>query len=569
MHLRRDYPYCLHCGTLRKGAVVDSYAAPELRWADAAGERVHPLVKPTTTIGRSPDNDIVLDDASVSRHHARVVRNAEGFHLEDLNSFNGTTIGRRTFHGDWAPLPDESKLHIGDIPLRFAQPRSAAIGSKTMVRGVEHSILLPAPETEEAPTATGPLTARPRRRSGWALKQVPDMRGDQQWVLRNTRTGQYLQLDERDVFLWHQLDGENTVRDLLFAYAQRYGELALPRIERTLRTFAALELVRGLHGQREAEKPPLLKRFGQAVLKTLLRMEVSVKGLDSVFGRMYRSFGWRFFTRTGVVGLWLCILGGIYAMAVAGAHQNLFDINGAGVWGAVVIAAGYLVALIVHESAHALAVKSYGRTVTRGGFMLMMGMPFAFVDTSDMWFGSRWSRIVVTLSGPLSTAAIAGMLAAVAAWVPAPQVSGIAYQLAFGLYLNTLYNLNPLMPLDGYQALADALRLPRLREEASAYFTKGIWSDIKAGRKPGIKQIGMAAYGFTAVVGTGLFVLLGFLAWRDRLGGLVEEYLPPGIDVLVIVLGIGLIMFPIWYRLFRKLTGFIKSRKAATAEVAA
>ncbi|WP_203832215.1 FHA domain-containing protein [Catellatospora citrea] len=569
MHLRRDYPYCLHCGTLRKGAVVDSYAAPELRWADAAGERVHPLVKPTTTIGRSPDNDIVLDDASVSRHHARVVRNAEGFHLEDLNSFNGTTIGKRTFHGDWAPLPDESKLHIGDIPLRFAQPRSAAIGSKTMVRGVEHSILLPAPETEEAPTATGPLTARPRRRSGWALKQVPDMRGDQQWVLRNTRTGQYLQLDERDVFLWHQLDGENTVRDLLFAYAQRYGELALPRIERTLRTFAALELVRGLHGQREAEKPPLLKRFGQAVVKTLLRMEVSVKGLDSVFGRMYRSFGWRFFTRTGVVGLWLCILGGIYAMAVASAHQNLFDINGAGVWGAIVIAAGYLVALIVHESAHALAVKSYGRTVTRGGFMLMMGMPFAFVDTSDMWFGSRWSRIVVTLSGPLSTAAIAGMLAAVAAWVPAPQVSGIAYQLAFGLYLNTLYNLNPLMPLDGYQALADALRLPRMREEASAYFTKGIWSDIKAGRKPGIKQIGMAAYGFTAVVGTGLFVLLGFLAWRDRLGGLVDEYLPPGIDVLVIVLGIGLIMFPIWYRLFRKLTGFIKSRKAATAEVAA
>lgn len=569
VHLRRDYPYCLHCGTLRKGAVVESYAAPELRWHDAAGERVHPLVKPYTTIGRAPDNDVVLDDASVSRHHARVVRNAEGFHLEDLNSFNGTTIGRRTFHGDWAPLPDESELHIGDIPLRFAQPRSAAIGSKTMVRGVEHSILLPAGQPETAPTATGPLTARPRRRSGWALKQVPDMRGDQQWVLRNTRTGQYLQLDERDVFLWHQLDGENTVRDLLFAYAQRYGELALPRIERTLRTFAALELVRGVHGQREADKPPLLKRFGQAVLRTLLRMEVSVKGLDGVFTKMYRSFGWRFFTRTGVFGLWFCIVGGIYAMTVASGTQNLFDINGAGIWGAVVIAAGYLFALIVHESAHALAVKSYGRTVTRGGFMLMMGMPFAFVDTSDMWFGSRWSRIVVTLSGPLSTAAIAGMLAAVAAWVPAPQVSGMAYQLAFGLYLNTLYNLNPLMPLDGYQALADGLRLPRLREEASAYFTKGIWSDIKAGRKPGIKQIGMAAYGFTAVVGTGLFVLLGFLAWRDRLGGLVEEYLPPGVDVLVIALGIGLIMFPIWYRLFRKVTGFIKSRKAATAEVTA
>jgi putative peptide zinc metalloprotease protein len=570
VHLRRDYPYCLHCGTLRKGAKVDAFEAPELRWADAAGERVFPLVKPVTTIGRGVDNDVVLNDASVSRQHARVVRDAGGFQLEDLNSFNGTTAGGRVFHGDAVPLSDEQQLHIGDVPMRFAQPRSAAIGSKTMVRGVEHSILLPAGQPEQAPTATGPLNTRPRRRSGWALKQVPDMRGEQQWVLRNTRTGQYLQLDERDVFLWHQLDGENTVRDLLFAYAQQYGELALPRIERTLRTFAALELVRGVHGQPEAERPPLLKRIGRAVLKALLRMEVSIGGLDGLFGRMYRGFGWRFFTRTGVFLLWALIVGGVYAMAVASGHQDLFDLNGAGIAGAVAVALGYLVALVIHESAHALAVKSYGRTVTRGGFMLMMGMPFAFVDTSDMWFGTRWSRIVVTLSGPLSTAGVAGICAAVAAYVPQPEVSGVAYQLAFGLYLNTLYNLNPLMPLDGYQALADGLRLPRLREEASAYFTRGIWSDLKAGRRPGIKQVGMAAYGFTAVVGTGLFVLLGFLAWRDRLGGLVEEYLPPGIDVVVIVLAIGLIMFPVWYRLGRRLITFITSRRtAATTEVTA
>ncbi|MCZ0985896.1 hypothetical protein O1M54_10110 [Streptomyces diastatochromogenes] len=65
----------------------------------------------------------------------------------------------------------------------------------------------------------------------------------------------------------------------------------------------------------------------------------------------------------------------------------------------------------MHELTHALAVKSYGRKVRRGGFLLMMGMPFAFVDTSDMWFGSRWSRVVVALSGPLSTAALAGWCA--------------------------------------------------------------------------------------------------------------------------------------------------------------
>ena len=68
------------------------------------------------------------------------------------------------------------------------------------------------------------------------------------------------------------------------------------------------------------------------------------------------------------------------------------------------------------------------------------------------------------------------------------------------------------MPLDGYQALADVLRMPRLREEATAYFTRGIWRDLRAGRRPGLRQLGLAAYGFTAIVGMTLFVLIAF--WR-------------------------------------------------------
>lgn len=558
VHLRRDYPYCLHCGTLRKGAKVEGFAAPELRW-DA---NVFPLTKPVTTIGRDLDNDLVLDHPSVSRRHARVMRAKKGFLVEDLDSFNGTTVDGRILHGDTCALPDETHLHIGDVAIRFAQPRSAAIGSKTMIAGTQHTMLASAQAPPDAPTATGALNARPRRRAGWALKQVPDERGIEQWVLRNTRTGRYLQLDDRDTFLWHQLDGENTVRDLLFAYAQRYGELALPRIERTLHAFADLELVRGVAGHGEPQRPPWAKRLGRAVFKALMQLEVSISGLDTMFGWMYKRFGWRFFTRTAVVALWALILAGLYGMWTASSQQRLFDVAGTGLTGVLIIGAGYLIALAIHEAAHALAVKSYGRTVTRGGFMLMMGMPFAFVDTSDMWFGSRWSRIVVTLSGPLSTAGLAGGFALAAAYVPEPRSSALAYHLAFGLYLNTAYNLNPLMPLDGYQALADALRMPRLREQASAYFLKGIWADLRSGNKPGWKQMGMAIYGFTAVTGMIVFAVLAFLMWRDRLGGLVGEHLPPGLDVAVVAVGIGVVLFPIWYRLGRKAMAVLRRKPA-------
>lgn len=554
VHLRRDYPYCLSCGTLRKGAQVASFAAPELRY----GDQVYPLVQPVTTIGRTSDNDLILDDPSVSRRHARITRTPAGFVVEDLDSFNGTTVAGRLMHGDRATINDDTQLAFGDVPVRFAQPRGAEIGSKTVVRGAEHTMLAPAQRVPQAATATEPLSAVPLRRSGWALKQIPDDRGIEQWVLSNTRTGRYLQLDDRDVFLWNALDGQNSVRDLLFLYADKYGELALPRIEKTLRTFAAIELVRGLYGQRDPERPPLLKRIGRWLFTALLRLELSVKGLDGLFGRMYRSFGWRFFTRTSVFLMWALIVAGLYGFFVAKEHQRLFNVGGAGWAGAIIVAAVCLIALAIHETAHALAVKSYGRRVTRGGFMLMMGMPFAFVDTSDMWFGSRYSRIVVTLSGPLSTAAVAGAASLVAAYAPNGVVAGIAFQIAFALYLNTIYNLNPLMPLDGYQALSDALRMPRLREEASAYFTKGVWADLRSGRKPGLRQWGMAAYGMAAVLGMAAFMTMAAFSWRTRLSGLVEQYLPNGLAIPVIVVGLGVLLFPIWFRIYRKVSTLVQ-----------
>jgi putative peptide zinc metalloprotease protein len=578
VHLHPDHPYCLHCGTLRRDVRLSRFGAPQLRRVDdpvdgpvdgpAAAQPAStlPVTRPVTTIGRDPGNDLVLDDPSVSRRHARIVRRRNGFVIEDLDSFNGTTVSGRTIHGNRASLPDPSTIYIGDVGLEFAQPRSAAVGSKTMVAGTDHAVAKAADSPPPAPTATEPLSVRPHKVGGWALKRPPDARAAGQWVLRNTRTGQYLQLDERDVFLWRLIDGENTVRDLLFAYAQEYGELALPRIEQTLRALAGAQLVRGLHGQRDPRQQSLLRRAGRALFRALLQLEISVRGLDRVFAWIYRRFGWWFFTRTGGLALWVLIGGGVGGFWVATGRQRLLDLGGAGGWGVVAIAGGYLAALAIHESAHALAVKSYGRTVSRGGFLLMLGMPFAFVDTSDMWFGSRWSRIVVTLAGPLSTAGVAGAAALVAAYLPHPAASAVCFQLAFGLYLNTLYNLNPLMPLDGYQALSDALRRPRLREEATAYFTSGLWRDLRLRRRPGLRQLGLAGYGLLAVVGLTLFTMMAFLAWNSRLGELVTDHLRPPLDTVVVVLGLAVALFPIWYRIARWLTSLARRHRRGEQE---
>ena len=66
-----------------------------------------PLDAKETTIGRWPDNNVVIDDRWVSRHHARIVRRGLHYVVEDLGSKNGTFVnGQR--------LTDPQELEDGD-----------------------------------------------------------------------------------------------------------------------------------------------------------------------------------------------------------------------------------------------------------------------------------------------------------------------------------------------------------------------------------------------------------------------------------------------------------------------
>lgn len=51
-----------------------------------------PLDRAQVTIGRKPDNDLVIDNPAVSGHHARIVQEHGSFFIEDLGSTNGTFV---------------------------------------------------------------------------------------------------------------------------------------------------------------------------------------------------------------------------------------------------------------------------------------------------------------------------------------------------------------------------------------------------------------------------------------------------------------------------------------------
>jgi hypothetical protein len=70
-----------------------------------------------TRAGRHPDSDIFLDDITVSRRHAEIVRAGDSYILRDVGSLNGTYLNRERI--EEAKLSNGDELQIGKFKLVF------------------------------------------------------------------------------------------------------------------------------------------------------------------------------------------------------------------------------------------------------------------------------------------------------------------------------------------------------------------------------------------------------------------------------------------------------------------
>lgn len=82
----------------------------------AIGEKI-PLAADRLVIGRQPDADLCLIDALVSRHHAEIVVDQDGFLLRDLSSRNGTFCNERQVTEKI--LEDGDLIRIGGSALKY------------------------------------------------------------------------------------------------------------------------------------------------------------------------------------------------------------------------------------------------------------------------------------------------------------------------------------------------------------------------------------------------------------------------------------------------------------------
>jgi putative peptide zinc metalloprotease protein len=206
-----------------------------------------------------------------------------------------------------------------------------------------------------------------------------------------------------------------------------------------------------------------------------------------------------------------------------------------------------LVAFVVmsaHELGHGLTLKHYGGKVEEMGVLLLYFIPGLYCNVSDAWLLKKRERMLVSLAGGFVQLFLWSW--AVILWrLLSPEILGSRLCLIVIAFagIQTLFNFNPLIRLDGYYLLSDWLEIPNLRQKAFGYLrqkVKSLLVESGAGTMQTTRRerrifptYGILSFAFSA--GLLLFVLI-------RLGGwMIAEYKTWGIFLLS---GICLMVIP-------------------------
>jgi putative peptide zinc metalloprotease protein len=314
------------------------------------------------------------------------------------------------------------------------------------------------------------------------VRELKDRQGAY-FVLKNTKEKTYLRLSLEEYALWSQIDGQNTVRDLIVNHFEETGKFAHATVVHLVEQLLLKNML--------AEKRiTVWNQLNQAVYarswlyrlsapaQFILTRGININSLDGIIEKIYKYGGWLFFTWVAkVVLLLVSILGlGAYGLILNDPSRKFFEENFI-----LGMATFWLLAIplaLIHELGHALTVKHYGREVPRGGVRLIMGMPAAFVETTDIWLEPRRARLMVTWNGPYTALILAGLAALAIYFFPVAPVNNLLFKLTVLAYTLVLWNFNPLGKFDGYHLISDALDIRSLREKSLAFLRRGLFEKI-------------------------------------------------------------------------------------------
>ena len=152
---------------------------------------------------------------------------------------------------------------------------------------------------------------------------------------------------------------------------------------------------------------------------------------------------------------------------------------------AVVVWLTVMTVTTLHEFAHGLTCKHFGGEVHEMGVLFIFFMPCLYCNVSDAWLmPERSRRLWITFAGGYFELFVWSL--SVLVWrvtLPGTHVNFLAFVVLSTCGVQTLFNFNPLLKLDGYYLLSDWWRTPNL-QQCSAVLPDGAPAVLALGGAP-------------------------------------------------------------------------------------
>jgi putative peptide zinc metalloprotease protein len=283
----------------------------------------------------------------------------------------------------------------------------------------------------------------------------------------------------------------------------------------------------------------------------------SLPRVDSLVTSAYRSWFRFLFQRPVLAALALVGLSGSLFFLIrlfTGTLPHPDPSNLAAVSLGTVVAIG--VQVVLHETAHAVTCKHFGREVRRAGIGWYFLMPVAFVDTSDIWLSGRLARMSVALAGPATNLVLAAG-ATLLLPLASPTAAAVLASFAVVGFSIALLNMNPLMEFDVYYVLMDLVDVPNLRSRAIGYI-----GSLATRRRPELGRREariLLVYGLLALAYTAFVALAILNGYRQYVDAALAGRLP---YFLTAPLGWGLSLAVVWLILRRTWADLRHKRRA-------
>ena len=302
--------------------------------------------------------------------------------------------------------------------------------------------------------------------------------GAEYFVFKDPTSGRYFRLKEKEHFIANLFDSTRTLDDISSVIAEKYGVQAsvesIAKFRDKLDSYGFFEKEDG----GAATEPDLWQK--RPLLQKILYFKIKAFDPDNFLSRSLSFVRWLY--SPFMIPFYIALIFLAFLILFSNWLELSQQLKSIGPGSIPLIYLTVILVTILHELSHGFACKLHGGKVSEMGFLMLYFFLYFYTNISDAYlFQDKKRRIAVTVAG-LQNQLIVWALAMIVWRVMA--VETIFNQVAFIIvalsFVGIIFNLNPLLKLDGYYYLVDKLGIPNLRSRAFNYWKQKVFRMISS-----------------------------------------------------------------------------------------